>query len=243
MILNIGHRGFGVYCIENSLSAINKAIENKLDMVEIDVRLTKDEEVVVFHDPNLKRLGFVKHKIEDLDYESVKKMRIFSKKKTEDRHELIPSLREVLELCCDRIPVNIEIKHSQEKNLILIKKVIALIQEYNMLTQIIISSFQKEILSLVNQENDQIRCGFIFHKKPNMKKLFNDSCSLYSIHPHKMLTKKKLIKNARENSIKVFPWTVNSAQLMKKMISLEVDGIITNYPLKLANILISKELM
>ncbi len=242
MILNIGHRGFGVHAVENTLTAFKRAIEHKIDMVEFDVRLTKDDEVVVFHDPTLKRLSSVAVKVQDIDFESLRKFRIFLKreKSRETQFDFIPSLREVLELTRDKISLNIELKYSKRKSLLLVKKVLELVEEYGMSSRVILSSFSSEMLEMVSHVDDSIRCGYIFHSraKKNMNSNFTN-CSLYSIHPYKGIVNKRLIQQAKENTLKVLPWTVNSAKLMKKLIALGVDGIITNYPIKLANLLLA----
>ncbi|MDH4128497.1 MAG: glycerophosphodiester phosphodiesterase family protein [Spirochaetota bacterium] len=245
MILNVGHRGFGIYEIENTLSAFQRAIDFKLDMIECDVRLSKDDELIVFHDRSLKRMSSVGLRVEDLDLDTIKKFHIFNKKKNmEVSFERIPSLREVFELTNNKIHLNIELKsNNKHKDLILVKKVIELVKEYKATSQIIISSFKKDILKSIIEKNDEIRCGYIFHKKVKKKSLFHKAFPIYSIHPYKYLVGKKLIKLAKEHNIKIMPWTVNSNKLMKKLILLKVDGIITNYPLKLSNVLLANKII
>ncbi len=242
MILNIGHRGFGVHAVENTLTAFEKAIEHGIDMVEFDVRLTRDNEVVVFHDPTLKRLSSVGVKVEDIDFESLRKFRVFLKKEKSrgTQFDFIPSLREVLDLTRDKISLNIELKYSNGKSLLLVKNVLELVKEYGMGSRVILSSFSSEMLEMASHVDDSIRCGYIFHSRA--KKSINSNftnCSLYSIHPYKGIVNKRLMQQAKENSLKVFPWTVNSAKLMKKLIALGVDGMITNYPVKLANLILA----
>ncbi len=245
MILNIGHRGFGVHAVENTLTAFKRAIDYEIDMIEFDVRLTKDDEVVVFHDPTLKRLSSVAVKVQDIDFDSLRKFRIFLKreKNREAQFDYIPSLREVLDLVQDKISLNIELKYSKQRSLLLVKKVLELVKEYDMSSRVILSSFSSEMLEMVSHVDDSIRCGYIFHSraKKNTNSHFSN-CSLYSIHPYKGIVGKRLIQQAKDNSLKVLPWTVNSAKLMKKLIALGVDGIITNYPIKLANLLLAEGL-
>ncbi len=243
MILNIGHRGFGVHAIENTLSAVQKAIDFKLDMIEFDVRLTRDHEVVVFHDRSLKRLASVNLNIDETEYKTLKNINIFSKKKSGDTdYEKIPSLKEIIELSGGKIQLNIEIKKNNHLDKVLVDKVVSIIRDYNIYSQVVISSFSKEILKWVCHIDDNIRCGYVYHKKANMKNIFIPDCKLYSIHPYKYLIGKKLIQTAHDKSIKVFPWTANSYKLMNKLIQMGVDGIITNHPLLLRNLLIVKDL-
>ena len=57
MVVNIAHRGASAYYTENSVSAVNEAIYQKAEMIEVDVRFTKDKIPILFHDPTLYRLA------------------------------------------------------------------------------------------------------------------------------------------------------------------------------------------
>ncbi|MDH5681397.1 MAG: glycerophosphodiester phosphodiesterase family protein, partial [Spirochaetota bacterium] len=117
-------------------------------------------------------------------------------------------------------------------------KVINIVNYYEMKDQVVISSFSKEILELGAGLDSRIRYGLVFHKRTNSKHFIINDQPLFSIHPYKFLVNKKLLNLAKERGLKVYPWTVNSEKLMRKMISSGVDGIITNYPVKLANLLL-----
>lgn len=243
MILNIGHRAFGIHSLENSMTAIKKAIDFPLPMIEIDCRLTRDHIPVVFHDSSLKRLASMSLKVSELDLETLNKIHIFSKKENERiiEHEKIPTLEQCLSMIKGKMQLNLELKDNKSLNPILVKESNRLIKQYDMIEDVIVSSFSREILTLLKEENEQIRCGYLFHQRPRtLKKIISQD--FYSIHPYKYLVGKRMVHIAKENGLKVFPWTVNSAVLMRKMISLGVDGIITNFPVRLNNILIEKEI-
>ncbi|MDH5680153.1 MAG: glycerophosphodiester phosphodiesterase [Spirochaetota bacterium] len=237
MVLNIGHRGFGVHSLENTLMSFKRAIDTGLDMVELDVRLTRDREVVVFHDKGLKRLASINAKINDLDYDIVKELRISLKKnKLLDIWGSIPTLDEVLSLSKNKIGLNIEIKADGKHSDFLINQVIERVNHHNMKDEVVISSFSKKILEIGASIDEGFRYGLVFHKRVNSKQFTLNDRPLYSIHPYKFLVNKKLVQTAKEQGLKIYPWTANSEKLMRKLISLGVDGIITNYPIKLANL-------
>lgn len=105
----IAHRGIfnNKDVPENSLKAFQKAIE-KGNIIELDVHLTKDNKVVVFHDDNLKRMTGVDGRLVDFTYPELQKLKLLN---TDER---IPTLEEVLELINGKVPVIIELKYDRK---------------------------------------------------------------------------------------------------------------------------------
>ena len=88
---------------ENSLIAFKKAIDLGYG-IELDIRETKDKEIVVFHDDNLKRMCFVNKLVEELSLKEIKELKLL------DSSETIPTIKEVLELINGRVPLLVEYK-------------------------------------------------------------------------------------------------------------------------------------
>ena len=104
----IAHRGLHTKDIpENSLSAFENALKNNY-AIELDVQFTKDKEVVVFHDENLKRMTNDTRNIEDVNYDELKNLRLGN------TNEIIPTLEEVLELVDSNVAILIEIKDCKD---------------------------------------------------------------------------------------------------------------------------------
>ena len=242
MILNIGHRGVGHQFIENSLLSFERAIQSRLDMIEMDIQLSNDHEVIVFHDENLVRLTSLNVQVAEMTLKALKQLHLYDQRSVSTSYGQIPTLKEVFSLTKNKIALNIEFKNCYDKNHLLVKKTVELINEFNMGSQVVLSSFNREILELIHYEDNSLRCGYILDEKDDIREIFPISFNLYSIHPHKNIVKRKLVRFAHERSIKLFPWTVNSTQEMKKLISDGVDGIITDYPHKLSNTKINSEI-
>lgn len=103
----IAHRGYhnnkkGI--LENSVLAFKKAIDNKY-LIELDVRLTKDQKLVVFHDDNLKRVCGVNKRVKDLTYRELLKYNLF------DTTLKVPLFSDVIKLVNGRVPILIETKY------------------------------------------------------------------------------------------------------------------------------------
>lgn len=88
---------------ENSLKAFQKAVENGYG-IELDVQLTKDEQVVVFHDPNLKRICGIDAPVNSMTYEELQQLSLLN------TNEKIPLFSEVLQVVDSKVPLIVEIK-------------------------------------------------------------------------------------------------------------------------------------
>ena len=136
------HRGIfdNRQIFENTLKAIDASVNNKLG-IEFDIRLTKDKELVVYHDDNLKRLLKVNKKIENITYEELKTFTFDNEK------EMVPTVKEVLELVKGRVPLLIEIKKTKNRNY-LIRELNRLLTDYN--GEVILETFDPLILKLIS---------------------------------------------------------------------------------------------
>lgn len=103
----VAHRGDWRNSPENSIQAFKNCIEMGVDMIEIDVRKTKDNELVIIHDATVDRTTNGKGKVSDLTLEEVKKLRLRAGHGVVTRHE-VPTLEEVLNLCKDKVLINID---------------------------------------------------------------------------------------------------------------------------------------
>ena len=104
-LVYIAHRGLHDEVIpENSILAFKKALKKKM-AIELDLQLTKDGEVVVFHDRNLKRMTGFDKRVDECFYKDIKGIKL------KDSKETIPLLQDVLKLVAGKVFLDIEIKH------------------------------------------------------------------------------------------------------------------------------------
>ena len=120
----IAHRGIydNKTIVENSLSAFKECIKENIP-IELDIHLLKDNEIVVIHDDNLKRLTRMKKRLKDLTYNQIKDLTLLE---TTDK---IPTLKEVLDLVDGKIPLIIELKYDNPPSK-LEKEVVKLLDDY-----------------------------------------------------------------------------------------------------------------
>ena len=219
-MLKIGHRGAKGYVAENTLASFQKAIDLKVDGIELDVHLSSDGEIMVIHDETIDRTtnekGFVK------DFTSVE-LKQFG----------IPTLIEVLDLLNNNFFVNIELKSndSVEKVVILIEKYISEKNwNYN---SFMISSFLWTNLEIFSQRNNKIKTGVLTENSIEKALAFAKEIKAFSINPYFKLLNSENVKLMHNEGFQIHTWTVNSSEDITFVKSLPVDGIISDLPDKI----------
>ncbi|MGQ4648309.1 glycerophosphodiester phosphodiesterase family protein [Lyngbya aestuarii] len=219
------HRGSSEDAPENTLSALNLAIQQQADYAEIDVQQTKDGSLVALHDSNLKRVAGVDRHIWELTDKEVSMLDVGSWFSSDFAGERVPFFGEVIDVVKGKLKLNIELKiNGHEQNLA--ERITALIDDHGLEKQCVITSFNYEILAQIKALNQQIATGLIIAK--SVGKLAELNIDFYSIH--KRLATADFIKTAHDQNRDVHVWTVNKIKDMKKLLNLQVDNIITNRP-------------
>ena len=134
--LIIAHRGLSSLYPENTLVAFRKAIELGVDFIELDVRLSCDGELIVIHDDTFNRTTDGDGKVCELTLSEIKKYSAGKWFSTSFKKERVPTLKEVFELIKKRTKLLIEIKQPGIE-----KKLVNLIQQYDMTDNVICGSF------------------------------------------------------------------------------------------------------
>jgi glycerophosphoryl diester phosphodiesterase len=231
------HRGFSGGVPENTLPAIEKAIEEQADYVEVDVRMTKDGELVLLHDDSLKRTTGVNKKIWQLTYEEVSELDAGSWKDIAYNGTKIPTLREVFELCKGKVNLNLDLKYRNTEEG-LEEKVAALIEEYEMQWQCVISSTSLAALEHIKQINPDIRTGYITYQIYRGY-FYNDNIDFFSVRSN--LVTKTVSSEVHKAGKEIHVWTVNARSELLRMKLVGVDNVITDDPSYAKGILYEEE--
>lgn len=144
-MLKIAHRG-GVVTEstpECSLGAVQVAIDHGYDLVELDLRRTKDGHVIIHHDETFERTCGVRRRVSELTSEEIRKLRLGSTK------EIVPELEDALKLCQERIGLMLEIK---EENEALYRTIYRLLEKYDMLGSTIIFPDRPKIAEVFKEK-------------------------------------------------------------------------------------------
>jgi glycerophosphoryl diester phosphodiesterase len=232
------HRGYSSIAPENTLPAIQEAIDAMSDYVEIDVQETKDGVVILLHDTNLKRTTGINKSIWNVTYEELRNFDAGKKARKIYRNTPIPTLEEALLLCQNSIYLNIEIKitnHEQQ----LVEEVVRLIKEYDMEDQCVISSTNYGALGLVKQMDETIKTGYIMSIAYGY--FYNREYVDFFSVKSSFITQ-DMIQLAHSNGKEIHAWTVNGVSEIQRMKQLGVDNILTDYPIRVREILYEDKL-
>lgn len=229
----VAHRGDLHYAPENTISSIRSAIDKGVDVVEIDVQITKDGVVVLHHDTDLMRMAGVPYRVSDLTYEELAKLDIGKRFDPQFAGEKIPTLQAVFDHIehDHEVRLLIEIKpHPLYANIV--NQVLELIERYNYEDRVLIQSFDNAVAQRVRSVNPDVKVGqILFLKAGNLAVLDVD---FYSISIN--LLSKSFVRDAHKLHRQVWVWTVNSERDMKEVLKYDIDAIITDYPERLQNL-------
>jgi glycerophosphoryl diester phosphodiesterase len=230
------HRGLCCEEEENSLSTFKKSIEMKFDSIELDVWLDKNKIPIVLHGTECGRINLNSEKlINEQTLEELSAIHLLSKK------EPIPLLDEVLQLCKDKIFVNIEIKDTNFSECL--QLVLNTVNQYEMNNQIAISSFLHSYWEeLKNINRFDVEFGFLYDTSEGQSVEFvlekerqNSTINVWykEINP-------EFVKNAHDCNIAVQCWFSRhddeTEDILKYIIDCDVDVICTNHPTKVLKI-------
>jgi glycerophosphoryl diester phosphodiesterase len=232
----IAHRGASAYYPENPLASFQGAIAMGADMVELDVQLTGDGEVVVFHDEKLTRCTNGKGRIAEYTLSELKKLDAGSWFGEEYKDARIPTLEEVLALCRNKIALNIEIKTEAVDEKIrngIEEKSLNIVDKKGMREHVVFSSFDPRALMHLKEIDKSVSAAVLFEKGHYNSKLPSEIIDLLgadAFNCSRSELNAKWLMNLKMNNIYVNIYTVNDKKNMRRFLTLGVNGIFTNKP-------------
>ncbi|MGN0374662.1 MAG: glycerophosphodiester phosphodiesterase family protein [Butyrivibrio sp.] len=234
----MAHRGCSYNAPENTMLAFENAVNAMADYIELDVHETADGEIVVIHDPSLKRTTGVNEKVWNVNYEEIRTLDAGSYFGEDEAFAecYIPTLREVMEFTKDKIKLNIEIKLSDNEPH-LVEKVVALIQEFEYTEDCYVTSMSYEALKEIKNIDPNIKTGYVLTLAyGNFYNL--DYCDAFSINA--AYVNKNMVDAIHNRGKEIFVWTVNSRSKAREMTAIGVDAVITDNPVMAKEVVYSK---
>lgn len=223
--LVIAHRGDSSNALENSLASIRRALSLPVDMIELDIRGSRDNVLYVMHDRMTGRTADKNIDIERATSDTIGTIRL-------KNGEPIPTLTDVIKVVAGSAGLNLELK-SAGAGLLTAEYFAS--SDYD--GYVLISSFKEEEVLAVRRAMRTMRTSVIFDvftvpDVPSYKKRGYTVISL-----RKKTVSEKLIAACHEQGVAVYVWTVDEEDEMRKFISWGVDGIYTNKPGELKKLL------
>jgi glycerophosphoryl diester phosphodiesterase len=232
-VLNIAHRGASGTFPENTLAAFRAAIEAGADMCELDVQLTRDGKVVVIHDDTVERTTDGQGAIAALTLDELQRLDAGAKFQSgAHRGARIPTLDEVFDATTGRCGLNIELKAAGVE-----AEVAQIMHAHNAFDASIVSSFNWDSLKNIQQIDFKIRIGLLAEEKPIELMAAAVAMRAYAINPRWDMVDADLCEAAHKSGLKVLTWTVDSDARMRALIEAGVDGIMTNFPARMRQVM------
>jgi glycerophosphoryl diester phosphodiesterase len=216
-MLRIGHRGARAYAPENTLASFKKALEIGVDAIELDVRRTKDNQLIVIHDADIKRTTNGEGLVSEL---TLKEIKGFSTEKGEK----IPTLQEALDFLDKKVKVFVELKETGIE-----EQTLSIVHEKNLVKNVVIISFLEDALKKVRALNKDIETGLLYANYKNPIKAALELKANYLLALYRF-THTANVEKAHENGLKIVVWTINKPEEVEKYAKKGVDGIASDKP-------------
>jgi len=217
----ISHRGrTSRKSADNTLASVNDAIELKVEMVEVDIRQTKDSQIVCFHDPDIQG-----ELIRDLDYSEII-----------EKDSQIPTLEQVLWSAKGKIGIEIELKEPGYE-----LEVVSIARDYFNYDKFVLKSFHPQVVERVKEIDQKIFAGLLVGSAFSLEQLFFTLKEAFTsnnfkqsnadfISPYYKIFEAGWFSRFTRNNVPIQVWTVNDVESIRTLINQQVHSIITDIP-------------
>ena len=221
----IAHRGASSICPENTIASFSKAIEVGADFIEIDLRLSKDDSIMVIHDESLDRTTNGSGNVNQFSYQQLKELSAgYSKKFDSDFiTEKIPSLFEVLKLAKGKVGICIDIKNTPEV------PVIELVDKMDMKNNVYFMSYNVEKLKRIKTTDPQIKTILIKNTLTTIDLEVAKEIGAFGVSGA-YISPVSLVEKAHEKELEFWIGIVSDPAKAENLFKHNVDAIFTDYP-------------
>lgn len=224
-MLIIGHRGAAGLAPENTIKGIHAAVRAGADIVEFDVRLTRDGEIVLLNDARLLRTHGRKESLAALTYAELSAI---------TKQHPLPTLSEVLDRFYGKVLLNIELKSrgSGEQVIKLLKK--RYIKKASDWDNILISSLKPSELLRIRRMAPHANLALVQSQNPFAFIAYHRFIKFTAVGFHRLHLNPLAIETAKRAGLFTYTYTVNRPAAAERLEAQGIDGIVTNYPNKFA---------
>lgn len=225
----IAHRGLSGIETENTASAFVASANRSYFGIETDVHVTNDGKFIIIHDDDTKRVSDSDFAVEKTDFDMLRHIRLHNSNGTANRADLImPTPEDYFDICKKYGKTAIfELKNDMESHDI--ERLVALIDEYEMLESTIFISFSLDNLIKLKQINPNLSAQYLISEINDVDNLIK-TLKKYSIHldSYHGALNKDIINQMHSNGILVNAWTVNDPNRAAELVKMGIDFITTN---------------
>jgi glycerophosphoryl diester phosphodiesterase len=227
------HRGASGHCPENTMEAFRKALKHRADGIELDVQLTRDEQVVVIHDHFLDRTTDGSGPVQQYTLQELQQFNAGTWFHPRFQQVCIPSFEEV---CAFLAPTSlrliVELKNFFLPQPGLEEKVLDLLRHYHLTERTIISSFNFDSLLQIKKLDGRQTTALLYVGNLKEPWVIAKRYRTQELHAPRDVVNRSFMKKARREGFPVLAWTVNGPRRLRELFAMKVDGVVTNYPLR-----------
>lgn len=240
----VGHRGNSGESPANTLVSIEQAIRLGVDVVEVDVRLTRDGRAILLHDHTVDATTDGKGTVADMDFDAVRRLDAGAWKDERFRGERVPTLAEALELARGRCLMNLDIKCDAA-----VSPTVRAVRDAGMLREVVVSGCTEARARRVHSEEPSLTIcldwddEFASLQKTDGRELIARGIEralrarLQGLNWHHSGVTPELVRAARMRGLAVWTWTVDEPERMAQLVEYGVDSITSNHPRRLLHLL------
>lgn len=229
-MLIYGHRGAKGIVPENTLASFQYCLDVGVRRCELDLQLSLDEQLIVFHDDNLKRLTGRRGKVKHKTAAELQQYKIRDTALNWPTACSIPTLAQLFE-CCAFDHWQLEVKPlSRKKSVIAIKAIARLVEQFKLQEMVTITSSSSQVLKAAQQYAPHIPRGLVaeYGWLDPIKTAVRYQCSLLALNW--TLCTEQRTQKAKAAGLHLSVWTVNEPKLMLRLAQYGVDSLITDFP-------------
>jgi glycerophosphoryl diester phosphodiesterase len=239
----IAHRGASGVAPENTMAAFRKAVELGAGFIETDLQLSRDARLVALHDDTLERTTNGKGAVSARTLEVLRQLDAGSWFRASDSQgapafagERIPVIEEVLAFGREHeIGLYLEVKATGPSGAE--HAVVGALRASGEIPRSVVLSFSTSVLKRVRQLEPLVMTGFLFGDRLPSPVAAAVDAGARQLLPRTDRVTRELVSDAHAHDVRVVAWTANEPDEMRELISAGVDGIITNYPDRLVELL------
>jgi glycerophosphoryl diester phosphodiesterase len=225
----IGHRGAPGHAPENTMASFRRAVELGATFIETDLRLSHDARFVAMHDATLDRTSNGRGLVRDFTLAQLRELDAGSWYGSEFAGERIPTLEEILDFAREAdVVFYLEIKH--EAGWGVHHGVAAALRAANEPARTVVISFDSSMLRNLRSLDAGVLMGLLFENPIANVVEKAQQVGARQICPRADLVTAQLLSEAQDAGLQVATWTVNEPSQMDALISMGVNGIMTDYP-------------
>ncbi len=232
----IAHRGYSGRYPENTMVAFAKALELGVDALEFDLRLTGDGALAVIHDAAVERTSSGKGMVRELTLAQLREFDAgswFSPTFAGERH---PSLQEVLDCAGGLARLNVHVKASDKDREIVIPRVVRELESRGLLASAYLASDELTVALARDLDPKVEICNLTVEPADTfIDRSLSIGCRI--LQPRNRMVTAPFVEEAHGKSMEVNPFYADEEGEMRRLISLGVDGILTNYPDRLMDLI------